>query len=867
MSKRWFSRSIAASLLCLFSPVQNFADAGSVPAHRAAWNEEELEFLATAREREKLRELTGESEREMFIQGFWQARDPYPQTPRNELREQWESRMQVMHQRWGSLQDDRSRVVLLQGEATTAFVASCPETGTFEVWVYEPRYRAKYRTVLVFQEDGTGSPARLWQPGPGAVDLAAAATEACTHREKLAEEAKWIRWAGAESYKAMMERALAKPRPREWISSFQPIAVDAPSQGASFNAGLYVDYAGRMQDKVVVRVLLAVAPESLPQGQAVPVRNQHEFLLAGQVLAGNGAPESFLYRFRARPRAAAAGPQAIPLTFERYLAPGRYQLRVKLEHLPTQSYFLGEKEIEVPEVQVAKAVPGPEPTPAASATPAGTSPEAATVVPSAMRSPALAPAAAEPPELTRLYAEADATLSADRPGLRLLVPPGALLTGNVRFAARVDYAPGLPQDQQIRKVAFSLDGKRLLVRNHPPYEMAVDLGPLPRPQRLRVDGLGAGGEVLATDEVPINTGAQQFRVRLLEPRQGVAYRDSLRALATVEAPEGAKVERVELYLGEDLIATLYQPPYALPVALEQRGEVGYLRAVAYLAGGGAAEDVVLLNVPDPPDKLDVHLVELYTTVVDKAGRPVTTGFGPDKITVLEDGVRQSVRQVEHVGDNPVRLVTLIDTSGSMRGQMDATRQAALGFLRRTLRPRDQAAVITFNTSPEVSVPLTNDLSMLEEGLTGLLAEDETSLYDSLVYSLYYLTGARGQRAVLLLSDGLDRSSRYTFEQAVECARRAGITVYAIGLNLPEGPGGEPAQKLKQLAEVTGGQSFFAAGTGDLEGVYAAIEKDLRSQYRIAYQSANTAPNGPFRTVQVKVAQSGLDARTISGYYP
>ena len=815
-----------------------------------------MEFLATAREREKFRELTGESEREMFIQGFWQARDPFPQTPRNELREQWESRMQVMHQRWGSLQDDRSRVFLLQGDPTTAFAASCPESGTFEVWVYEPRFRTKYRTVLVFQEDGTGAPAHLWQPGPGAADLSTVATGACTNGDQFAEEAKWIRWAGVDSYKALVERALAKPRPREWISSFQPVTVDGPQQGTSFDAGLYVDFAGRLQDKVVVRVLLAVAPESLPQGQAVSVRSQHEFLLAGQVLADTGTPESFLYRFRARPRVAAAGRQAIPLTFERYLAPGRYQLRVKLEHLPSKSYFLGEREIEVPEVQVAKAAPAPPAPPENAVVPAS--------LPAQVQTP---PPAAEPPELTRLYADADAELAASRPGLRLLVPPGALLTGNVRFAARVDYAPGVPQDQQIRKVAFSLDGKRLLVRNNPPYEMAVDLGPLPRPQRLRVEGLGAGGEVLATDEVPINTGAQQFRVRLREPRQGVAYRDSLRAVATVEAPEGAKVERVELYLGEDLLATLYQPPYALPIALDQPGEIGYVRAVAYLAGGGAAEDVVMLNVPDPPDKLDVHMVELFTTIVDNAGRPVTAGFGPDKLTVLEDGVRQTVRQVDHVGDTPVRLVTLIDTSGSMRGQMDATRQAALGFLRHTLRPRDQAGVITFNTSPQVAVPLTNDLSMLEEGLTGLLAEDDTSLYDSLVYALYYLTGARGQRAVLLLSDGIDRSSRYTFEQTVECARRAGITVYTIGLNLPDGPNGEPAHKLKQLAEVTGGQSFLAAGTGELDAVYAAIEKDLRSQYRIAYQSTNTAPDGPFRTVQVKVAQNGLDARTISGYYP
>ncbi|HYG65865.1 MAG TPA: VWA domain-containing protein, partial [Thermoanaerobaculia bacterium] len=194
-------------------------------------------------------------------------------------------------------------------------------------------------------------------------------------------------------------------------------------------------------------------------------------------------------------------------------------------------------------------------------------------------------------------------------------------------------------------------------------------------------------------------------------------------------------------------------------------------------------------------------------------------------------------------------------------------KAALGFLRRTLRPIDQAAVITFNEAPQVAVGFTNDMAALEEGFTGLVAEDYTSLYDSIAFALHYLTGVKGQRAILLLSDGEDRSSRFGYEQILEYARRSGITLYAIGLDLPEGKRGEHARKLERLASETGGRSFFLTGTGELDAVYQEIERDLRAQYRITYQSSNTSTEDTFRAVDVQVAKSGLDARTISGYYP
>ncbi|MES1210994.1 MAG: VWA domain-containing protein, partial [Acidobacteriota bacterium] len=291
---------------------------------------------------------------------------------------------------------------------------------------------------------------------------------------------------------------------------------------------------------------------------------------------------------------------------------------------------------------------------------------------------------------------------------------------------------------------------------------------------------------------------------------------------------------------------------------------GYLRAVAYLAGGASAEDVAFVNTPVEPDRLDVHLVELYTTVLDSHGRPVAGGLDPEAFAVLENGVRQQIRDVEQAGDAPVRVVTLIDCSSSMAAQIGQARQAALGFLRNLLGPQDQAAVIAFNNAPHVMVPLTGDLGRLEEGLQEVLVEGDTALYDSLAVALLSLAQAKGQRAVLLLSDGADRTSRLDFEQTLEVARQQGIAVYAIGLGQPEG---EERSKLTRLAEVTGGRSFFIGGAAELAGVYERIEKELRAQIRIAYQSSHNETDGAFRKVQVRMAKSGMEARTISGYYP
>jgi VWFA-related protein len=116
--------------------------------------------------------------------------------------------------------------------------------------------------------------------------------------------------------------------------------------------------------------------------------------------------------------------------------------------------------------------------------------------------------------------------------------------------------------------------------------------------------------------------------------------------------------------------------------------------------------------------------------------------------------------------------------------------------------------------------------------------------------------------VLLLSDGKDEGSRFTYEDALEYARRAGVTIYTIGLG-----DDVDKKKLEKIAEETGGRFFQVGNASQLSGIYSTIEKELRSQYLIAYQSTNTSGATDFRTVELKVGKSGLEAKTMRGYYP
>ncbi|HKH49662.1 MAG TPA: VWA domain-containing protein [Thermoanaerobaculia bacterium] len=799
----------------------------------------EVDPILTAEEKATFLGLAKDYQRDAFIKRFWEARDPYPRTARNEFQDAWSVKVQAARDRFKDLYDARARLLLLNGVPDEVVESNCPTVfAPLEVWYWGRAERLGQQLFLVFYQPQRAMPFRLWHPFetmsvllPDRSQVDAGSLSTCGDADKHRKILYAIGWITEQPILQweMLQARFDSPPPApggEWIAAFSSYSTDFPEGAVPLPARLAVEFPGRYQNRTVVQGVVTVAPgdAGLAQVAAPGIEyRSHDFLLTGEVLANGELFDSFRYKFDLPGSDQPAGGESLPLAFQRYLRPGEYTLILKLEDVNSGRIFREER---------------------------------ALAVPSREQEAAAAPAPADPTdlEMAHLLAEANAAIGRREVTLKILPPAGTdnLPTGLKRFDT---YFTG-----EIAAVVFTLNGKPILTKKRPPYSVELDLGSVPQNHLLIATAVDSAGNELASDEIQINTAPQRFRVRLVEPRRGKHYTGSLLARAELDVPEGQTIERVEIFLDEARVATLYQSPWEQPVVLPPGGALSYVRAVAYLPDGNSTEALVFVNAPDSLEEIRVDLVELYTTALDGKRRPVADLQARD-FTVLEDGVRQEIARFERVTDLPVHVAVALDTSSSMEKSLPQARDAALGFLQRTIRPKDRAAVVTFNDHPNLGSKLTSDLTQLAGGLAGLKAERSTALYDAMIFSLYYFSGLRGRRALLLLSDGRDEGSRFTFEEALEYSRRSGVTIYVIGL-------GEDVEKKKlgRFAEETGGRAFFLKNAADLPGIYAAIEDELRSQYLIAYQSTNNSGNA-FRTVDVEVERSGVEVRTLRGYYP
>ncbi|NJL29266.1 MAG: VWA domain-containing protein, partial [Thermoanaerobaculia bacterium] len=454
--------------------------------------------------------------------------------------------------------------------------------------------------------------------------------------------------------------------------------------------------------------------------------------------------------------------------------------------------------------------------------------------------------------------EANAAIAAGENTVKIAPLGGEWQTGLVRIDTLVT-------GEDIAKITFYLDNQPILTKKRPPYSVELDLGAVPRGQVLRVEAFDAADRPIASDESTLNAGQHRFSVRLVEPHPSKHYASSIRAQVDVVVPEGEVVERVELYLNETLVSTLYQEPWIQPILLPQNEPTAYVRTVAYLTDGSSTEDVVFVNAPEYLENVDVQFVELFATVLDRDQRPVE-GLEKSDFKVVEDGTPQQVVRFELVRNLPIHMAAMLDVSASMEGRLEQTQAAALHFFEQAITPKDRGAIITFNDHPNLTAKYTNQVSALAAGLAGLKAERGTALWDSLIFALYYFNGIKGQRAILLLSDGKDESSRYSFAQALEFAQRAGVAIYAIGLDLKRSDT-DARKALTRLANETGGRSFFVDDAAQLQAIYDTIQRELRSRYLLAYQSSNTTETKSFRTIEVTLSKPGLEVKTMRGYFP
>ena len=270
-------------------------------------------------------------------------------------------------------------------------------------------------------------------------------------------------------------------------------------------------------------------------------------------------------------------------------------------------------------------------------------------------------------------------------------------------------------------------------------------------------------------------------------------------------------------------------------------------------------------------KVDVDLVLVNATVSDSQGRMVT-GLQQGNFRLWEDKVEQKLEYFSSE-DSPMSIGLIFDATGSMQDKISRSRDAAVSFLK-TGNPEDEFFLVTFSQSPRLEEGFTTDISRLQSHMIFTPARGLTPLYDAVYLGLETMKSARNKRkALLLITDGEDNHSRYSFWDIKEFVKEQDVQIFIIGIVNPDGeldhnPYGRSI--IEELAQISGGRAFFPDSADELEDICNKIALELRNQYVLGYHSTNEAKDGKWRKIRVKInPPKGLPNLSVhgkSGYY-
>lgn len=805
--------------------------ASALPEEWRRWLRDEVYPLISAEQEKAFLQLETDEQRRAFAERLWQVWGTQSGLG-TAFRSIYQDRLQDCREEFGSTTEDRARTLLLHGRPDQRKKIDCEQVfNPLEFWYYARIEGLGQDIVVLFYRPYGLGPFRLWDPGETRAVLYSTAgqmllrqggssgfdrpDQRCGEGDELARllavAEYWMRDHSARARFARMpsEESMGNEAAAARFLQFSTLV---PPGAAPLAFSLSSSVAGRRAGKLNVELKVKLPRGSLATAMVGDVQ-VIQLDVVGEVSRDGVMADRFRYAFTF-----SSAVEEIPLFITRELRPGRYRLRLKVADANSTQAGVQESDlvVEIPAGLVAEGGPAP----------------------------------VTPAEAAR--AEEAVTRS-----LSLTGPEGEGVVGVQRFSALTG--------PEVVRVEFYLDGESILTKNKAPFEVSLDLGPLPRLATVLAIAFDAAGRERDRAEVALNVGRERFFVRLQPLGDADRRPGAIRASVAVKTPTDRELDRVELYHNEQLMATVYQAPFEAWLPFQDSGGVGYLRALAVLRDGEQAEDLQFVNAPQFLSGIDVEAVELPITVVDRQGRPVE-GLTQADFEVLEDGVVQSISHFSLQSDLPVRLGLVLDTSGSMEKILPEVQRVVLSFLRSLLRARDRAFVLAFSDRPTLIEGFTADFAALERALIALRADRETALYDALVYGLFQFSGVRGRKAMIVLSDGKDNASRMDFERAMDYAARAGVTIYTVGIDLSIVELKTRSQ-LSRLAQTTGGQAFFLPGEADLAPVTAQIDRELRTQYLIAYTSNSLAPRDRFRRVTVRATRPDLEIRTVAGYFP
>jgi Ca-activated chloride channel homolog len=272
-------------------------------------------------------------------------------------------------------------------------------------------------------------------------------------------------------------------------------------------------------------------------------------------------------------------------------------------------------------------------------------------------------------------------------------------------------------------------------------------------------------------------------------------------------------------------------------------------------------------------RAEVDLVTVAVMVMDRQGNFISD-LSAEDFALYENGAPQQVTHFLRGNTDSealnLRLGLLLDTSGSMQDDIGLARTAAIRFLKELPEAHD-ITLVDFDTEVRVARYGLADLPRLIERIRTRKTDGWTALYDALGIYLDGAHGLDGRKVLVIYTDGGDTRSAQTFSDILDMLRASDVIVYGIGFLEHQPASVRNAQKmrLQQLADVTGGQTFFPTSTKALAQVFDQIVAQVRAQYSLGFVSSNTAQDGTWRRVEVKLTPGHLQAlriRARKGYY-
>jgi Ca-activated chloride channel family protein len=255
-----------------------------------------------------------------------------------------------------------------------------------------------------------------------------------------------------------------------------------------------------------------------------------------------------------------------------------------------------------------------------------------------------------------------------------------------------------------------------------------------------------------------------------------------------------------------------------------------------------------------PVIVHTDLVTLTVTVTDTYGRFVT-GLGQNAFSIIDDKTQQQITFFSDE-DAPVSLGVVFDVSGSMSGDKIAKAREALAKFIDTSHSRDEYFLIGFNNRAQLLLDHTRDSDSLLEKLTFIQTKGQTALYDATYLGVERVSrGAHPKRAILLISDGQDNSSRYTFTELRRLLKESDVIIYAVGIvdgHDDSALGYTGRAILEELSGVSGGKAFFPSTSAEMNDTFERIALELRTQYSIGYRPTNFANDGKWHKLKIKV---------------